>query len=209
MFKFLVPLLSAISLLAQTAHLATTDDGSVLYFASTLRQPGAGQSMATKLFRIDSSGAHLIDDEGNVGVGAGYWNLSNPSVSGDGSRLVYTARVPCGCSTVCVHDELSTPRTPPGAPGLFIQTDMGGVVMSRNGRFAALYGTAFMQDLFTPTVVLIDFVTGVRTKLPGFAPAQITSSGICTGKPIAHSSAGSDCAGWNRDHRRRRLVHQR
>jgi uncharacterized protein (TIGR03437 family) len=152
----------------------------VLYFATTLRMPGAGQSLASKLFRIDSSGAHLVDDEGNVASGAPYWDLSHPSVSADGARLVYTAHQFCNIGDVCSFDEESTPKTPPSAPRLFVPADAGGAAISGNGRYAVSYSTILGPVPSGYSPVLIDFSTGKRTTLTQatYGHPQISSTGL-------------------------------
>src|SRR5712671_3952021 len=90
----------------QPFGLATTNDGSRLYFSSTLRLRGSDEYLTSKIFMMDSAGAHLIDDEGQP-PGAVWNDLYSPSVTGDGSFLVYNAEYSClGFGTICIVGEL-------------------------------------------------------------------------------------------------------
>ena len=132
--RFLVLALAAASTVrAQFVDLATTTDGSVLYFASSLRQKGTSQPLHGKIFRYDAKGLSLYTARQSIAVSTelnrtltNYFDLSMPQVSGDGSRVLYTGRAYCsgrGC-----------------APALYFQTEPfqleGQVRLSRNGRYA-------------------------------------------------------------------------
>jgi uncharacterized protein (TIGR03437 family) len=155
--------------------LATTNDGSRLYFSSTLRLRGSDEYLTSKIFMMDSAGAHLIDDEGEPpGV---VWNdLYSPSVTGAGSLLVYNAEYSClGFGTICILGELSSPTTPPGTPNPFFGA--GGVVISRNGRFGVLYQTRGGHGGET---TLIDLSTGATTILTeyGIGRPLVATNGL-------------------------------
>jgi hypothetical protein len=108
--RFLVLALAAASTVrAQFVDLATTTDGSVLYFASSLRQKGTTQPLHGKIFRYDAKGLSLYTARQSIAVSTelnrtltNYFDLSMPQVSGDGSRVLYTAG-PTGSDAVALR----------------------------------------------------------------------------------------------------------
>jgi hypothetical protein len=73
---------------AQFSGLSTTNDGSRVYFSSSLPQRDTSQNFSSKIFMIDSAGLHLVASV--PGPGDFYSPvLSFPQVSGDGTLLSY------------------------------------------------------------------------------------------------------------------------
>ena len=178
--RFALIFLLTVPSFAQIQDLATTQDGSRVYFASTIKLRQSDESLASKIFMIDSTGAYLIDDEGTVALGESYPNLHAPGVTSDASMVVETATRFCNFGSPCVFDEQSNPRTPPGMSDPFLPSDQGGVAISRNGRYAALYSTVKALPAPGP-VTLIDLSTGTRTVLSNavsVGPVQVSSTGV-------------------------------
>src|SRR5713226_7478084 len=92
------------SVYAQVQQLTTDHTGSVLYFASTLNQAGAESEPHSKIFRWDAKNgiqtflvrAKVWGPPGLRGAQlTNYYDLQSPSVSGDGSRLLYVGHQQC------------------------------------------------------------------------------------------------------------------
>ena len=60
MRRILFVLLSILPLFGQFSSLATTGDGSVVYFATTLRLKASDQNTDSKIFVADESGVRLV-----------------------------------------------------------------------------------------------------------------------------------------------------
>jgi hypothetical protein len=171
----------AISSFAQIRDIVTTQDGSRVYFVSTVKLRDSEESLASKLFMIDSTGAYLLDDEGTVQPGEDYSNVSKPSVTADGLLVIETSTLFCNSGNPCLYGDLSKPRTPPGMTNPFLANDVGGAVISRSGRYAGLYNNAVLTfPAAFPPMTVIDFSTGIRTELAPTVslPVQVTSNGV-------------------------------
>jgi hypothetical protein len=86
--------------------------------------------------------------------------------------------------------EQSTPRIIPAIPNYFAG-DSGGAIISRNGRFAALYSTtSFISFGYAPTVV--DPFTGNRVKLQSLLTSipSVSSNGTLLGYVNSPRSPG-------------------
>ncbi|MBZ5728336.1 MAG: hypothetical protein LAP87_25555 [Acidobacteriia bacterium] len=155
----------------QFTGLATTDDGSRLWFASVLRLRGTDELPSSKIFRFSGSSFQLFAQSQGVssvpppaGNSPAAPGLAFPSVSGDGNIVSYAGE---GHTTVLFSD---------GRPAIIVP-DLG--QLSRNGRFAlSLSKGGFFSDT---GVFRVDLVTGAITSLPFavfIADAQaITSDG--------------------------------
>ncbi|HWC00359.1 MAG TPA: hypothetical protein VG672_26810, partial [Bryobacteraceae bacterium] len=158
--------LAAGSLLAQFQDLATPDDGSVLYFSSSLRLSGSTQFLFAKLFRMDATGIHLYAQQA-PGASLGrttenFYLLTAPDVSADGTVLAYTASRPCSGGSGCIPVEQHQGHIV-GA-GQTERVAAGYVRISRNGRYALYFG---MTAIFpTPATQLIDLQSGAATTVP-------------------------------------------
>ncbi len=128
---------------------------------------------------IDSTGAYLLDDEGTVAPGENYSNVSKPNVTADGSFVIETATQFCFFDEVCVYSEFAKPRAAPGMKNPFLDTDAGTAVMSRNGKYAAFFGTTIPDHAFGGPITLVDISRGVRTVLAPTVTSllQVTSTG--------------------------------
>lgn len=141
--------LVSLSLRAQFAELASTDDGRQVYFTSTLPFSGAAPSLPEpRVYRIAESGLELF--------AAG----RAPQVSGDGRTVGLSAGN---------GGELRGLRA--------AVLGRGNLSMSRNARWAVLTGSNGPPPLNTPAQsVLIDIETGERTILPGPSGARRLAS---------------------------------
>jgi uncharacterized protein (TIGR03437 family) len=179
--RFLLFFVLSFSSYAQIRDVVTTHDGSRVYFVSTAKLRNSNESLASKLFMIDSTGTYLLDDEGTVAAGDPYSNVSRPNVTDDGSLVIETATRFCNFGSPCIYDDLSTPRSPPGMKNPFLSTDIGGGSISRNGRYAAIYNNALTPPgLHGAPITLIDLSTGDRVMPAPIVegPVQVTSSGV-------------------------------
>src|ERR1035438_7961102 len=78
---------AGLPILAQFSGLATTTDGSQLYFSSTLRLRGSTESDAPKIFRHGASFSlvrEVLRDDSVPDQLSNYYMLIEPQVSGDG-----------------------------------------------------------------------------------------------------------------------------
>ncbi len=103
--------LFSIPALAQFSGLATTTDGSQLYFSSTMQLTGsADTSSNAKIFRYDGTNFYLYAALARVAstappplagptISSNYYSLGSPFVSGDGATTGYVGYADCGdCS---------------------------------------------------------------------------------------------------------------
>ncbi|HYM13587.1 MAG TPA: hypothetical protein VEU62_22795 [Bryobacterales bacterium] len=176
----LLALLGAASAAGQFHDLAATDDGSVLYFSSPLRQRGADQFPHDKIFRLGSDGIQLIAQrEYQPTAGPNYSNfyrLIESNVSGDGAILSYVAQRDCIGGSSCLfveRNETTLVRPPQGSP---VTTFTGRGWLSRNGRYALNFGFVVLRLAAT----LIDLSTGERIPVP-------SSGAFVTGRQILTS----------------------
>ena len=90
-------------LLAQFSGLATTDDGSQLYFSSPLQLAGTTDENAySKIFRYDGTGIHFVAQMARVATVGGImlptsnpYNLTAAYISGNGSVPGYVGTADC------------------------------------------------------------------------------------------------------------------
>jgi uncharacterized protein (TIGR03437 family) len=141
---------------AQISGLATTADGSKVYFVTSLRQTGSTQSTTSKVFVL-ANGVLTLVAQGPAFVsvpGGPPWIYNRPSLSGDGSILAINGPSPCLPSWLCT--------TTIEGQGATLQID-GNASLSPNGRFAAVYGN---YDQVAPNSLrLVDFARGTVTVL--------------------------------------------
>ncbi len=142
-------LLAATPLYAQFSQFAATDDGSQVYFISSLAFDNlpAAPSGSSMLYRIGPDGVSYV-------AGIGYTSISGPQVSGDGSVTGFTyvgdCHVKCDSETQIQYAQQSKPLGP------------GNLQLSRNGRWA-LVSTL---DPVAPSATLIDPVTNFAAQIP-------------------------------------------
>jgi uncharacterized protein (TIGR03437 family) len=163
----LAAILVSLSAFAQFQDLATTDDGAQLYFSSAARLRSSGEVANRKLFVLDASGPHLVAqrDKGEPygWTFTNFYDLFAPEPSADGSILAFTAYRSCGGGSGCLQVEdyeanIVGLANPPQ------WTASGHITMSRNGRFAVLYGTTAWYP--APGTDWVDLRAGEKVRLP-------------------------------------------
>jgi uncharacterized protein (TIGR03437 family) len=136
--------LPIVPLFAQFRGLSTTNDGSQLYFSSSLQLAGAPQENSYgKIFRYDSAGLHFVAQVDRVAVTGAYPRLSNPYnlvsgyISGRGSVVGHVGAADCAGFDLC-------PSTPQMAqttlqyPGTLFPTVLPyNCVITSNAQYAA------------------------------------------------------------------------
>ncbi len=149
----------SVPLWAQFDHLVTNDDGSVLYFSSSLRMRGTQQLEYRKLFVADAQGVRLhtqrelerVSEPGITAPVSNYYSMEAAALNGDGAVVGVIARRDCYTGSGCIpvpkfHTELAGGEL------------RGRASLSRNGRFALLSGDGSMVSLGA----LADLTTGQR-----------------------------------------------
>jgi uncharacterized protein (TIGR03437 family) len=177
-------LVLAAPVVAQFAELATTDDGSQLYFTSKMllkgREPGPWPE--SRLYRFGPAGLTLYAERGALAPkdsGSSNDGVSHPSVSGDGAVVAFTWYGICRnpeCSAAIDKVEVRGRET----------LDLGNGVsqVSRNGRWA------LVSALGSNTSTLVDLSSGQRTAVP-LAPVFV-NGGV---SQVRLASDGSFLAG--------------
>jgi uncharacterized protein (TIGR03437 family) len=155
-------------LLSQYSGLATTDDGSQLYFSSPLRLRGSDEPVFPKIFRYTGQ-FELFRDTGSsasfpsLGYPFDIFQLTDPDVSGDGSVVAYTSHLFCLFPTHCV----SGVQNNGNIAGADISPDLLGnglIRLSGNKQYALMVGGVRTTTRF------IDLSTGKVTALPSYMP---------------------------------------
>ena len=171
-----------VPLLAQFQNLVTTDDGSVVYFSSALRQRGSEQFTHAKLFVLDAAGLRLYlqrpferttSPDATWPVST-YYSLESAAVDGSGSQVAVIARRDCFGGSGC----LPAPKI---RSELGEQQYRGRMSLSRNGRYALLSEDG---SILSP-VAVVDLQTGSRrdwlfprTARSRYGRRQVSSSGV-------------------------------
>jgi len=183
-------LLLAGSAFAQFSGLAPTDDGSQLYFVSTVRLASElSQNLpatTTAIYRIQAGVVQRITVPSPYSVGNPDLYQGNAQVSGDGNVFSYTEYQGCVGGSYCItHPTMSdSPLTVGGkAYGTPLE---GEAQISRNGRFVynALLYPASTYPAGSSVIELHDLETGT-TVHPPVQPASsrqaVTSDGRVLG----------------------------
>jgi uncharacterized protein (TIGR03437 family) len=157
-------LLAASAAFAQFPNLAATDTGDQLYFSSPLRQTGSDQFPHPKLFRWSDAGFALVAQRERQGPGPSFnfYELSQPDVSGDGSVVTFVGYSPCFGGSSCVFHEYYQTSLLSNDPAT-TSLGLGRTQLSRNGRYAVVYGST---GLDRGRVERVDLKTGERAS-PG------------------------------------------
>ena len=123
----------------QFGDLATTDDGSTLYFASAVRPTGSSLSLHSKIYRWTTrSGVLVFAEEASERfdgcVQQFFYELHAPQVSADGGITAYTGTRPSSSGKFCPPEE-------PNEAVISLADNHslklpGAVALSRNGRYA-------------------------------------------------------------------------
>ncbi len=138
--------LTAIPALAQFSGLATTKDGSQLYFSSPMQLTGSTDTSSNaKIFRYDGTNFFLYAQLARVAstgpppvagptISSNYYTLGNPFVSGDGATTGFVGYADCA---ECSYDRVLPAQTTfefTGAAGELVLPRECGV--NTSGRFA-------------------------------------------------------------------------
>lgn len=137
--------LSILPLFGQFSGLATTDDGSQLYFSSVLQLSGtSNENTYAKIFRYDASGIHFVAQVDKIAIAPGPgtpstnpYSLTSAYVSGTGSVFGYVGIADCftGVPT-CYYAGLE--QTTLQYEGSFSAYSLPyGCTISKNARYAA------------------------------------------------------------------------
>ena len=134
----------SVSIWAQTRDLTTTDDGSKLYFSSTLRMKGnRGNIPNGKIFEYASGSYTLIKQvmpSTTLPDGTSFqFAYRMPTVSGDGSILAYDGTASCTDGPSC-KGSFTTVGVTIGALLPDAGVNPGSVRISHNGRYAVRFG---------------------------------------------------------------------
>jgi len=145
MVKILWAFVICYPLFGQFNELATTADGSVVFFSTWYRRSGSGEPFQGRIFTSGPSGTRLYAERPRVIIPGSplvtnyYW-LSAPEVSSDGRIVGFTARRDCLSGRQCIGVE-TTETTITGIPGVSELTVRGRVRFSASGRYALRYPT--------------------------------------------------------------------
>lgn len=160
-------LLFAATASAQFTRLASTGDGSRLFFSSPLRLRGTTQTFDAKIFRIDEQGPALfaarLRGERFGWTWTQFYDLTLPQVSRDSSVVAYTGVRACNGGSGCLNVQTAE-GTVVDAAGNERLRGTGYVNLSRNGRYALFFGRNMWAGLVPPTE-LVDLGTGEHTTL--------------------------------------------
>ena len=167
MKRLFIALVVVLGAEAQFQDLASTADGSRLYFSSAARQKASGQFPYAKIFVADSSGIRLGAQE-SQGEPTG-WSVTNfyalvaPQVASDGSVVAWTGMRHCNGGSGCLSVERYQGKVvrPDGSAAA---TYPGNIRLSPNGHFVLAFGatalfTGDQHDLY-------DRQTSVKWTLP-------------------------------------------
>lgn len=174
-------LLTASTCWSQFQNLAATDNGDRLYFSSPLRQTGSDQFLHPKIFEWNASeGFRLIAQREKFGPDGALYNfneLIQPDVSGNGSVLTFVGyQPPLGGSSSLFGERYNSYRF--SGENESVALASGRIQVSRNGRYAAAYGSTLFS---AGAVGRIDLETG------DYVPAE---SGIMASNRQAITSNG-------------------
>lgn len=177
-------LLLAAPVFAQFAELATTDDGSQLYFTTEMLPKGAkpGNWRESRLFRFGPAGVTLYAERGALApefTFASHAGATHPSVSGDGAVVSVTygglCRAVGDCDQVIERIEVRGRET--------LDLGSGQAQVSRNGRWLLVASPSLLDEKST----LVELDTGRRAAVP-FGVAFLSGGGP---SPVALASDGS------------------
>ncbi len=174
---------------AQFSGLATSGDGSRVYFATALRQKNTTQPLYGKLFTVDSTGLKLFlsrdaqiptpPPPGTFPVPlTNAYNLQAARISSDGKVLAIMGIEYCdGPGEFCTRAEpYITTISAAGQDKDY----RGDLLLSAGGTWA--FGVSGVAPTGTHTAYLVNVATGQQTAIyPIFGPFQITAGG----RPVA------------------------
>jgi|GEM_PF-782335 len=179
----------AAPLYAQFSDLATTGDGSVVYFASRHARAGSNEPYQGRIYRVGPGGGLELfaerereDVEPNdlfIRELSNFYRLSAPAVSDDGSVLAFAGSRECaGRSCIGVTREESSIE----GGGRETVVVPGRVSLSPNGRFALGYGGQWPG--FIPT--LRDLDADAEPEYVGVRNVSRTGSAVANDGTVVH-----------------------
>lgn len=159
---------------APAATVAATRNGDVLFLGVPYRQRGSDQPEHGKIFAYQGDQASVIAMRGRE---QDYYDLSEPSVSADGTVIAYVGRRECTTEPCPVELRESTIVGVPGRAELRLA---GKVLVSANGRYAS---QVVQLDATRAEVWLVDLfkeqrVEGGITDLPGAVGAPASNGSL-------------------------------
>lgn len=166
---------------AQFTGLVTTGDGADLYFSSTLSLKGSGQPSQGRIYEIGSAPLQIAASvpavvPANPCIGtlclSSFFDLSQPSVSRDGSLLAYVGTAQC--AGLCVNAVDLHKTTVRGLPGKGDLVFSGQAYLSGNGRYLVGYEVSYSEpqsqfyrtDLTTGETSNVALVNGTDGHFP-------------------------------------------
>jgi uncharacterized protein (TIGR03437 family) len=163
----------------QFSTLTATDDGSRLYFSSTLQLTGTtDENNYEKIFVYDGTDFHLVAQTSKTdGSATNYYHLIAAYVSGDGSSFGWVAQADCfsiGCNVAPKPSKTVIQSAGGGEPAILPNE----CVVSRNTQFA-LCKTAGGPP---------EYQFSILDRLSGQSTAPVTS--FCTSRAQSISSNG-------------------
>lgn len=143
---------------AQFQDLATSGDGSEVYFSSSLRLRGTNDPLHPKVYRASGAGVSLFAERQQEPLDAlsrsNFFQLIAPQLSSDGSVMVLNAQRICSGGSRCVgvqYWEATVMNS-----GTETRRIAGQVRLSSNGR----YGLVFQSSIVEPGAKLLNLETG-------------------------------------------------
>jgi uncharacterized protein (TIGR03437 family) len=188
-------------LTAQIQDLATTDDGTVLYFSTPYRLKGATDVGYSKIFRYTNGEFQLFREIALVPEppDTNFYLAGRPSVSGDGRTIVYTASRNCVGGSHCIffvyHEGFVVSANGPD------KIVSGGLVtLSPDGRYVLI--TATGNPYFQYDVSWSDLSQGTILNIGGLlsaSPIGDQRQGIGNGGTVVISDNQGPFL-WNQGH---------
>ncbi len=163
---------------AQITNLATTDDGAVVYFSTTLRPVGTASGYTQKILTLAAGRTPIVFAEREMEE-TGLTNpfqLDVPSLSGDGFVVAYTGARTCllFCGTgwgAGMRERFQGDVV--SSSGSSLATGDGVVSVSSNGRYAVFHSKGEEGRLpydYQGVLTRVDLTTGGRVQaIPGFS----------------------------------------
>ena len=184
--------------------LSTTDDGSVLYFAATVRPQNSDHTFHSKIYRWDATNGFQIVAEVREEIQSefcspgNFYTLITPQVSGDGTVLAYTGqRFPQNAALlgICIPADEAFQGVVL-RNGREIRFD-GKLTLTPNGRYAVT-----VPDLasYNASHVVTDLQSGVSNIVAGAfdnSPQRLTDEATIV-TPQANASILTDRMGFTR-----------
>ena len=196
--------------------LATTGDGSVVYFALDMRQRSTSQPLHSKIFAVDRQDIRLVMQR-QISVETGsresgqystnYYRLDSPQVSGDGAVVAFSGTRDCVRYDSCRWGD--PPQYTVLRPGADPFSNSGYLYLSRSGRYEArrsqefagpgmVYEAAFLRDRVAGSEVTLPLPGVVAVASNGavlLSPGHIFAEGALRTVFLAGSAVGMDDSG--------------